>query len=120
MRVAPGAGRAIAGIIPPDTSSCTDGDKDGYSAFDPIACPTGTDCNDADASVHPAAAEVCNDGKDNNCNMQIDCAEASCASNAACTQCTDADQDGAYAFDATTCPNGNGPCATRSPGATHC
>ena len=31
----------------------------------------GGDCNDADAAVHPGAAEVC-DGKDNNCNGEAD------------------------------------------------
>jgi hypothetical protein len=30
-----------------------------------------TDCNDADATVNPGAAEVC-DGKDNDCNGQVD------------------------------------------------
>ena len=38
---------------------CADADWDGY------AC---TDCDDADATVHPGAAEVCSDGIDNDCN----------------------------------------------------
>ncbi|GMU25760.1 hypothetical protein KJZ71_04690 [Patescibacteria group bacterium] len=45
----------------------------------------GPDCNDADATVHPGANEVC-DGKDNNCNGQID---EGCQQ-----QCTDCDGDG--------------------------
>ncbi len=58
-----------------------DADGDGYG--DAEANPvTGTnppsghvgnndDCDDGDASVHPGATEVC-DGKDNNCNGQVD------------------------------------------------
>jgi hypothetical protein len=35
----------------------------------PAVCVNGNgDCNDADAQVNPAKAEVCGDGKDNNCN----------------------------------------------------
>lgn len=40
-----------------------DNDNDGYGE--------NVDCNDNDASAHPGAAEVC-DGKDNDCNGQID------------------------------------------------
>ena len=58
----------------------TDGDTDGYG--DPtsssVACsaPSGsvadaTDCDDADAAVHPAAPEYC-DGVDNNCDGTVD------------------------------------------------
>jgi hypothetical protein len=42
----------------------TDADHDGYST-------TQGDCNDADASIYPGAAEQC-DGKDNDCDGQID------------------------------------------------
>lgn len=50
-----------------------DADGDGYSAI--TAC-TGSkdDCNDADASVHPGADEVCN-GVDDNCNGLVDNAD---------------------------------------------
>lgn len=48
-----------------------DADRDGFTATG--AC-TGSmnDCDDNDASVHPGAAEICGDGKDNNCNGTID------------------------------------------------
>lgn len=45
------------------TGCPTDADADGYD--------TTTDCNDDDANVNPAAAEVC-DGLDNNCDGNID------------------------------------------------
>jgi hypothetical protein len=55
-----------------------DGDGFGNAGLTTQACtaPTGyvansTDCNDANASVHPGAAEVCN-GVDDNCNGSID------------------------------------------------
>lgn len=62
-----------------------DADKDGYYAAtkESVASPgTGWtitvpangsgDCNDNDNKIYPGAAEVCNDGKDNNCNGQTD------------------------------------------------
>jgi hypothetical protein len=53
------------------SSICTyqtlDKDMDGHP---PVACG-GDDCNDDDPSVYPGAPEIC-DGKDNNCDQQID------------------------------------------------
>ena len=60
---------------------CQDKDKDGYGncAVSLYACttPTGfvadnSDCNDANALVHPNAIEICTDGIDNNCNGVTD------------------------------------------------
>jgi len=58
-----------------------DKDGDGYGVLGSAKClcaPEGDykaevtgDCNDADASVHPSAFEICN-GADDNCNGQID------------------------------------------------
>ncbi len=47
-----------------------DADGDGYGTVACAASP-GTDCDDANASVHPGATEIC-DGIDNNCNGLID------------------------------------------------
>ncbi len=58
-----------------------DADGDGYgdAASSVLACapPPGyvannADCNDADATENPAALEICNNGKDDNCNGVTD------------------------------------------------
>lgn len=48
-----------------------DRDADGFDASD--------DCNDANAKVHPDAAEICDDGIDNDCNLTVDTGDAACA-----------------------------------------
>jgi len=57
-------------------AACPDADGDGYLD---AACG-GTDCNDADAAINPAAAEICGNDIDENCNG---------ASDADCTTCPD-------------------------------
>ncbi|MFZ5786707.1 MAG: MopE-related protein, partial [Acidobacteriota bacterium] len=50
--------------------SCVGGvdkDGDGYGA----GCPAGPDCNDSDPAMNAGAKETC-DGKDNNCNNDVD------------------------------------------------
>jgi serine protease len=55
---------------------CTDNDGDGWCAED-------GDCNDSDAKVNPAAAEICGDGIDNNCSgvADEDCGGGICTDN---------------------------------------
>lgn len=63
-----GAGRLNARRALDQTGgpNCVDGDGDGYY---PIAgCGTSLDCNDASASIHPGAPEICRDGIDQNCD----------------------------------------------------
>lgn len=48
-------------------TGCVDNDGDTYG----VQCPAGPDCNDTNAEIHPAAAEVC-DGVDNNCDGTTD------------------------------------------------
>ena len=109
-----------------------DGDGDGS--------PAGIDCDDADASRAPGKAEVCTDGKDNDCNMLSDCGDATCtgmqckqpgsicAATGRCTEvicvdntdndadgtvdCADTDCDGKTCLNAGTCTAGG--CAGAS------
>ena len=95
-----------------------DGDKHGVTGGTTVmACakPAGygacdDDCNDNAATVYPGATEIC-DGKDNNCNNQVDenalllcgvgwCAQAATGCNSTCTPgeprvevCNDFDDD---------------------------
>jgi len=63
---------------------CLDQDLDGFLD---AGCG-GTDCNDANPSVHPGAPEDCLDGLDNDCNGRVDGEDAICGG------CWDIDQDG--------------------------
>ncbi|MEN0066888.1 MAG: MopE-related protein [Myxococcota bacterium] len=47
-----------------DCGSCTDGDGDDYGT----GCDLGPDCNDADATIYPGAADVSGDGIDSDCS----------------------------------------------------
>ena len=60
-------------------AACPDADGDGYLD---AACG-GTDCNDSDAAINPAAAEVCGNDIDENCNG---------ASDDVCVTCPDGSQ----------------------------
>lgn len=56
----------------PNILNCRDLDEDGHLGT-PLGC--GDDCNDNDNIVYTGAEEICDDGKDNNCNTLIDCAD---------------------------------------------
>jgi uncharacterized protein YgiB involved in biofilm formation len=76
--VAPVASRALrlfvialgCGLFVACGSEPRDGDEDG---FDTVA-----DCNDANAAIHPDAAESCTDGLDNDCDLAVDDADPDC------------------------------------------
>ena len=71
---------------PADTGPACFADADLDGAGNPAApapcggaaSPTGDDCDDTDARVHPAAPEVCN-GVDDNCDALIDAADPNLA-----------------------------------------
>ena len=54
------------GIDPECPEACVDEDLDGYLAAT-ADCPEGTDCDDADKSIHPGAEDTCGDGVDQDC-----------------------------------------------------
>jgi hypothetical protein len=47
----------------------------------------GDDCNDRDARIFPGAAEVCDNGVDDDCSGAIDCRDPACAMDARCAAC---------------------------------
>lgn len=63
-------GNSLTDFFCPAAPICTDSDGDTY-ALEGGNCGA-VDCNDANASVNPAAAENCTDNIDNNCNGLID------------------------------------------------
>ena len=78
----------------------TDGDNDGFGGSSTVeACsqPVGTfttttDCDDSDGAVNPGATEVC-DGIDNDCDNDIDDADAGVDLGSATTWFADSDTD---------------------------
>jgi hypothetical protein len=77
--------------------TCTDGDGDTY-ALQGGECGAA-DCDDTNPAINPGAAEVCDNGLDDDCDGAIDFMDVDCMT------CTDADGDG-YPYE-------GGPCGTQ-------
>ncbi|GJM24559.1 MAG: hypothetical protein DHS20C16_09740 [Phycisphaerae bacterium] len=86
---------SLSGSAACTLDECIDVDTDGFGEFGCPSCPGGSaiDCDDNVAAINPGAVEICDDLIDNNCDMQTDCAEASCAPTTVCGG-PDADGDG--------------------------
>jgi len=77
-----------------------DYDLDGWWVMDFFLC-LADDCDDANASINPGAAEVCDDLMDNDCDGDTDCEDSDCTDGTTCgpgmiccsTGCLD-DKDG--------------------------
>jgi len=57
-----------------DSCSCTDADGDGQLSDHPLC--GGGDCDNTDPTVYTGAAEICTDGKDNDCDGAADFQDA--------------------------------------------
>jgi cysteine-rich repeat protein len=62
---------------------CLDEDEDGYSPEGKACGPV--DCDDADPAVNPGCREICDDGRDNDCDGLVDGADAECDVSSALT-----------------------------------
>jgi hypothetical protein len=63
--------------IPCSCGMAIDRDGDGFGIG--MSDPALADCNDQDATIHPKAFEVCNDGRDNDCDGITDLADPDCS-----------------------------------------
>jgi hypothetical protein len=96
-------------VLTVDQTACPDIDGDGYGRPGSHCCPyCQRDCDDANANVHPGATEICNNGRDDDCDGATDCADSQCA-------CADADGDGFGATASLCCPFAGIDCNDSNP-----
>ncbi len=107
----------------PQVPAWLDHDGDGHGAGEPVGTTSwcapaaglsllGDDCDDADGSRHPTAAEVCDNGIDDDCDGRLDCEDGECHHDAACAEdCSngsDDDGDGHTDCDDPACADAEG------------
>ena len=83
----------------PDNDGDGFGDEDGSAFYCEVPDDlvlNGSDCDDSDAGgdVNPDAAEVCDDGIDNDCDGGADCADFDCAADCGGFDCVDGEIEG--------------------------
>jgi len=69
----------LADCDDPYCQAQVDADGDGY-----LGGLCGSDCNDSDPAIHPGAAEICDNGTDDDCSGFSDCEDTACVGTATC------------------------------------
>ncbi len=80
------------GQTPKAAPACSDGDSDGYgkAGTSLVSCQQKSeDCDDNNYAINPGAKEICDNEKDDDCDMLSDLKDNDCA-----TFCVDKDGDG--------------------------
>jgi hypothetical protein len=103
------------------TKSCAHAPRDADGDGDPDDhCVTKRDCDDLDPTVSSTRAEVCANGKDDDCNGAIDEAPCATAANDTCATAPTITAPGTYAFKTTAAKKDyTASCGVTTPAAAH-